>query len=169
MEISPIDLDVVSGCHFIENMNLTELGIVPIFRVNRRRAGGYVHKNQVAFYSINGQDGPSDAFRKRYRFREQTVEGLAQMLGNEISPLANTNNAFSSMQKLCIALRFYATGTHQIEVGDGEGASQSSVCRIVQQVSTVLANHANDVIKFSLDDEVLEKVSTGFYGFKASK
>ena len=151
-------------------MNLTELGIVPIFHVNRRRLGGYVHKEQVSFYSINGEEGrPSDAFRKRYRFREQTVEGLVQMLGDEIAPIANTNNAFTSIQKLCIALRFFATGTHQTEVGDGEGASQSSVCHIVKQVSTVLSNHANDVIKFSLDDEVLNRVSTGFYGFKASK
>ena len=56
-----------------------------------------------------------------------------------------------------------------MEVGDGEGASQSSVCRIVKQVSKALANHANDLISFSLDDDILETVSTGFYGFKASK
>ena len=97
------------------------------------------------------------------------MEGLVHMLGDEIAPLATINNAFTGMQKMCIALRFYATGTHQIEVGDGEGASQYSVCCIVKQVSTVLANHANDLIKFSFDDEILDKVSTGFYGFKASK
>ena len=53
--------------------------------------------------------------------------------------------------------------------GDGEGASQSSVCRIVKQVSKALASHANDLISFSLDDDILETVSTGFYGFKGSK
>ena len=91
------------------------------------------------------------------------------MLGDEIEPLARTNNAFTAYQKMCIALRFYATGTHQIEVGDGEGASQSSVCRIVKQVSKALAGHANDLIAFSLDEDILETVSTGFYGFKASE
>ena len=97
------------------------------------------------------------------------MQSLVYLLGDEISPLARTNNAFTPLQKLGIALRFYATGTHQMEVGDGEGASQSSVCRIVKQVSKALANHANDLISFSLDDDILETVSTGFYGFKASK
>ena len=151
-------------------MELHELGIVPIFRVNSRRNGGYTHKEQIDFYSINGEeDRPSKQFRKRYRFREQTVQSLVYLLDDEISPKANTNNAFTALQKMCIALRFYATGTHQTEVGDGEGASQSSVCRIVKQVSWALAEHANDLIAFSLDDDVLETVSTGFYGFKASE
>ena len=66
-------------------------------------------------------------------------------------------------------LRFYATGTHQCEVGDGEGASQSSVSRIVCQVTEVLSNHADDLIMFSLDKDILEQVSKGFYGFKASE
>ena len=84
-------------------------------------------------------------------------------------PVSTTNNAFSATQKMCIALQFYATGTHQAEVGDGEGASQPSVSRIVWQVTEVLSYHADDVITFSLDQDILEQVSTGFYGFKASE
>ena len=76
-------------------MNLTDLGIVPIFRVNRRRTGGYDHRDQINYYSINGQaDKPSEAFRKRFRFQEKTVQSLAFMLEDEIGPKAMTNNAF---------------------------------------------------------------------------
>ena len=151
-------------------MELTDLGIVPIFRVNNRRKGGYEHKEQIDFYAFNGKEGePSVQFRKRYRFREKTVEALIALLGKELTPVSTKNHAFTALQKMCIALRFYTTGTHQTEVGDGEGASQSSVSRIVRQVTEVLSNHADDLITFSLDQEILETVSTGFYGFKASE
>ena len=154
-------------------MDIAQIGILPLFRLNRRRKGGYEHKEQFDFYSYVGSEEaeaePSLQFRKRYRFTEKTVKALVALLGNEIIPHATTNHAFSASQKLCIALRFYATGTHQAEVGDGEGASQSSVCRIVRQVTDVLANHADDLIKFNLDNEILERVGNGFYGFKASE
>ena len=102
-------------------MELTELGLVPIFRQNRWRKGGYEHKNQTEFYSYNGgQEEASAQFRKHYRYTKESVKALVALLGNELVPKATTNHAFTPTQKLCIALRFYATGTHQSEVGDGE-------------------------------------------------
>ena len=97
------------------------------------------------------------------------MEALCLLLGKEFEPVANTNNAFSSMQKLCIALRFFATGTHQIEIGDGEGASQASVSRIVNQVSKVLSDHMDDVVAFNVDPDVLDTIAKGFFGFSGSK
>ena len=38
-----------------------------------------------------------------------------------------TNHAFTTEQRICIALKFYATGSFQHEIGDGEGASQSRI------------------------------------------
>ena len=69
---------------------------------------------------------------------------------------------------LCIALKFYANGCFQQEVGDSKVASQSSVSRIVKNVSAVLANHADGLIKFSVNDRMLERVALGFYGFSGS-
>ena len=151
-------------------MELTELGILPIFRINRRK-GGYEHKNQLDFYSYTGgqDDEASAQFRKCYRYTEKSVKALVALLGNELVPKATTNHAFNATQRLCIALRFYATGTHQSEVGDGEGASQSSVSRIVRLVTKVLSRHADDLITFSLDQEILDQVSKGFYAFKGSE
>ena len=151
-------------------MELTELGIVPIFRTVNKRKGGYEHKDQIEFYLY--KDGHSEAspqFRKCYRYIEKSIESLVALFGKELLPKAGTNNAFTATQRLCIALRFYATGTHQSEVGDGEGASQASVSRIIRHVTKALTQHADDLIKFSLDQEVLEEVSKGFYGFKASE
>lgn len=80
-----------------------------------------------------------------------------------------TNHAFTIEQRICIALKFYATGSFQHEIGDGEGASQSSLSRIVARVSRVLASHADDIIKFSVDQTILDRVASGFYGFSGSK
>ena len=123
-------------------LDLHETGVLSIFRESNSRKGSYEHKEQVGFYqNVNrDEDGSkrpdigsqetdseevfgSEQFRERYRFCEKTVHALCLLLGNKIKPLATTNNAFSEMQKLCIALRFYATGSHQIAVGDGEGVS----------------------------------------------
>ena len=164
-------------------LDLHETGVLSIFRERYRRKGSYEHKEQVGFYqNVNrDEDGyigsqetdseellGSEQFHKRYRFCEKTVHALCLLLGNEIKPLATTNNAFSEMQKLCIALRFYATGSHQIAIGDREGASQSSVSRIVKQVTLALAGHADDLILFNVDQDVMETVAKGFYGFSGS-
>ena len=151
-------------------MELTELGLVPIFRLNRCRKGGYEHKNQMEFYSYHGgEEEASSQFRKCYRYTEKSVKALVALLGNELVPKATTNHAFTATQKLCISLRFYATETHQAEVGDGEWASQSSVSRIVNNITNILSEHADDLITFSLEKDILDRVSQGFYGFKASE
>ena len=165
-------------------LNLTALGLIPLFRHPRHRKGSYEHKDQVEFYrnvergddsggsgedDVEGDSCTSEHFRKRYRFQPKTVEALALLIEGRLKPKATTNHAFTVMQKLCIALRFYATGTHQIEVGDGEGASQASCSRIIKEVSCVLAEQAEQLVVFSLDPEILATVATGFYGFSGSK
>ena len=151
-------------------MNLTELGVVPIFRTCRKRVGGYEHKKQMEYYTLIGDEmNESPQFRNRYRFTEKTVKGLVAIYGDQLAPLKNSNNAFTAEQKVCIALRYYATGAQQTEIGDGEGASQASVSRIVNQVTEVFSKACSNVVKFSLDQEILDTVSTGFYGFKGSK
>ena len=84
-------------------------------------------------------------------------------------PKSGANNAFTTEQRLCIALRYFATGTFQREIGDAEGASQSSIQRIIKKVSKVLASHVNDVVQFSMDPDVYKAVSDGFYAFKGSE
>ena len=110
----------------------------------------------------------SEHFRHRYRFQPQTVEALCLLLGNSLKPKVATNNAFTPMQKICITLRFLATGTHQIEVGDGEGASHASVSRIVKQVCGILAEQTDQLVTFTLDPDILKVVANGFYGFSGS-
>ena len=135
-------------------------------RAPKRRKADYTHTNQLTFYGLGDSE---EEFRKRYRFKKDTVKVLVELLGDEFAPKEKCNNAFTTEQRLCIALRYYATGTFQREVGDAEGASQSSTHRIIKKVSSVLANHAKDVIQFSTDPEIFKVVSDGFYAFHGSE
>ena len=83
------------------------MGIVPIFRQNKRRKGSYQHKNQLDFYSYeDGEQEASPQFRKRYRYTEKSVRAIVALLGNELVPKATTNHAFTPTQRLCIPLDF---------------------------------------------------------------
>ena len=132
----------------------------------QRRKADYVHKDQLNFYGLGDSE---EEFRIRYRFRKDTVKVLCELLGEEFSAKSGANHAFTVHQRLCIALRYYATGTFQCQIGDSEGASQSSTHRIIKKVSKVLASHANDIIHFSTDPDVFKAVSDGFYGFSGSE
>ena len=131
-----------------------------------KRKVDYIHRDQLNFYGLGGSE---EEFRKRYRFRKDTVRVLCNLLGDEFKPKSGANKAFTMEQRLCIALRYYATGTFQCQIGDSEGASQASCHRIVRKVSEVLASHVPDVVQFSTDPDVFESVSEGFYAFKGSE
>ena len=94
---------------------------------------------------------------------------MCNLLGEEFSPKSGANNAFTTKQRLCIALRYYATGTFQYQIGDSECASQASCHRIIKKVLQVLASHVTDVVQFSTDPDVFQSVSEGFYAFKGSE
>ena len=131
-----------------------------------RRNAEYRHKDALTFYGVGENE---DEFRIRYRYRKDTVKVLCETLGFEWAPKSGANKAFSIEQRLCLALRYYATGTFQRQIGDSEGASQSSSHRIISKVSKVLASHVSDVIQFSTDPDIFKAVSEGFYGFKGSE
>ena len=94
---------------------------------------------------------------------------LTEVIRDDIEPKAKTNNAFTAEQKMCIALRYFAMGTFQRQVGDSEGASQSSLHRIVPKVAEALAKHTDAVVQFCTDPEILADVSNGFYAFNGSE
>ncbi|XP_055940991.1 uncharacterized protein LOC129971345 [Argiope bruennichi] len=49
------------------------------------------------------------------------------------------NSAVTTEEKLCIALRFFASGSHQQIIGDFDQTSQSSCCRAINEVSRCIA------------------------------
>ncbi|KAJ8911502.1 hypothetical protein NQ315_014427 [Exocentrus adspersus] len=104
-------------------------GRVPLFRRYIRDFG-----NPIERYT-------ADEFRKRYRFRKDTVRDVSLLLPIIFEDLIKLNNRglpIPPLLQLLIALRFYATNSFQAVHEDMREFHQSSVCRLVKKVSPLL-------------------------------
>jgi hypothetical protein len=102
-------------------------------------------------------------FRSRYRFYKNTVGTIIDLVEDHISPMTLRTRSLSAAEQLLIALRFYATGAFQILVGDDYGVHKSTVCRIVQRVSIVLAKLRPHFVKMPETNEEKLSVKAGFH------
>ncbi|KAB0804481.1 hypothetical protein PPYR_01451 [Photinus pyralis] len=87
---------------------------------------------------------------QRFRFSRQTIEMVLLPL---IYPNGNAPDDMRGLPilpiiKLCTALRFYAVGSLQRPCGDLHSISQSSACRIIREVSEIIARNLGQYIKF---------------------
>ncbi|GLV33469.1 hypothetical protein CBL_20206, partial [Carabus blaptoides fortunei] len=91
---------------------------------------------------------------QRYRFSRRTIQDIILPL---IYPriMENTDRGLPipPLIKVCVALRFYATGSFQKTCGDLQTISQSSVCRLIAEVSEILARNIGQYVKFPATEE----------------
>lgn len=106
----------------------------------------YYHDYDMARF--NPMELDDHDFEFRYRFTKDNVRNLHSILGDFSEPY-DRNIDIDSLSKLCAALRFYATGNLQTTNGDLIGAHQSTISRIVSNVSTVIAQQHKKFIGFS--------------------
>lgn len=78
-------------------------------------------------------------FFKRYRFAKQTIKEIISKIGDSLVSDTDKNNALTPTEKILTAVRFYAFGNEQINIGDTQLMSQPTVCRVVREVSYRLA------------------------------
>jgi hypothetical protein len=99
-------------------------------------------EKQDPFYMYSDQE-----FKSRFRFTKECVrdkilpivqEKLSCKYGSQLSPLL----------QLLTALRFYGCGAFQTIIGDSGQVSQSSVHRIIKNVSIAIATEREQFIKF---------------------
>ena len=73
------------------------------------------------------------------------------------------NHALSPMNQLLLTLRFYATGTFQLVVGDTLSVHKSTVCRTLHRVTSAIAGLRADYIKFPMSQEDRQRVMSEFH------
>lgn len=69
----------------------------------------------------------------------------------------------SPLNQLLITLRYYATGTFQLVVGDTFNVHKSTVCRIVHRVTAAIARLRPKYVRFPATREERHKVMTSFF------
>lgn len=102
-------------------------------------------------------------FKKRFRMKKDTVESISNMLHGLFEPVDRLNNPISKLNQILICLRFYATGSFQINIGDHFNVSQSTVSRIVRKVTRDIVRLRPNFIKMPETDEEKRRTILGFY------
>lgn len=100
---------------------------------------------------------------ERYRFSRDGIAYICRLLSPHIANNTRRNRALTVPQTVCIALRFFASGTFLYTVGDAENISKASVCRSVRTVYLSLKRLLNVFITFP-GHKAIRTIKHAFYG-----
>ena len=135
---------------FLENGQFTETGI------NREYSPG--QSNPLRHRSNPLDDLHEVEINQRFRFSKDTVLSILEMIRDNITPLSDRDANIPPMLKLLAGLRFFATGSFQSVTSDLLNISQTSVSRILCNVSKAIAAHHHTFITFPAGNELPTKV-----------
>ncbi|XP_029908331.1 putative nuclease HARBI1 [Myripristis murdjan] len=91
---------------------------------------------------------PEQTLYERYRFSGEGLQYICQLLEPYISNVTHRNHALTVPQTVCIALRFFATGTFMYSVGDAENLGKNTVCRAIHKVAGALTELIDAFVVF---------------------
>lgn len=86
------------------------------------------------------QNLSEEKFLERYRLSKAVVSKVVEEIEVRLRYATDRNMPLSPLLQVLITLRFYATGSFQLMVGDNAGISKATVSRIVRKVSAVIAS-----------------------------
>ena len=102
--------------------------------------------------------------RVRYRLRPDTIMHILGMIGDELEHPTQRNMALPPLLQLTVCLRFLASGSFLVVVGDTlPRVSKATVCRCVQRVTNLLSRRLNQHVKFPQTDEERDNTKREFY------
>ncbi len=70
---------------------------------------------------------------ERYRFSREGVIYIMNLLEPHIKRSTRRSRALTTARTVCIALRFFASGTFLYTIGDAENLAKSAVCRAIRK------------------------------------
>ncbi|XP_050066520.1 putative nuclease HARBI1 [Aphis gossypii] len=123
------------------------------------KRNNYINIDPIKFYS-------DSEFCRRFRLTKHVfLNILMPMIFTEQERRIHTDLRglpVNKMWKVLIALRFYATGCYQLVNGDMFELSQSTISRIIKDVSLRIAKNLRTWVKFPLPNQV-EIIQQKFY------
>ncbi|XP_052768026.1 putative nuclease HARBI1 [Mya arenaria] len=126
-----------------------------IFLPNVRKQRQYRHTPHVQHLD----DGE---MHERYRFTNDVVAFLKDILNDDIKRETHRNRALSVRQMVLITLRFLATGAFFNVVVDSMGYHKSTVSRVVTHVTEIICKSMKRFIVWHSDEEK-NRVKSGFF------
>lgn len=102
-------------------------------------------------------------FKVRYRFSKETVVCILRLISPNLEHVTMRSMPLSPMDKLLVSLRFYATGSFQVVIGDVIHVHKSTVCRIIRLVSFWLASQRKHFINMPETNAETIETKNDFY------
>ena len=141
------------ACPFIEEV--VDEGAIVLWRAFRRDRTFRDRSDPLAF---------NDSYLyERYRFSRDGIAYICRLLSPYIANNTRRNRALTVPQTVCIALRFFASGTFLYTVGDAENISKASVCCSVRIVYLSLNKLLIVFITFP-GHKAIRTIKHAFYG-----
>lgn len=105
-----------------------------------------------------------------YRLPRQAIHELANRLKAHVkeSTYPKRSTDFDVLQKLQIALFYYATGDHQKTVARACGVTQKSVSAIITEITDAMLMIAHEFVQFPSQNQ-FDSIKQGFYKVKDLK
>ncbi|XP_051506713.1 putative nuclease HARBI1 [Myxocyprinus asiaticus] len=127
------------SCPFLRQQPVAEGAriIRRAFRINcvlRDRQDPLAQRNTILF--------------ERYLFSHEGVIYIINLLEPHIKCLTRRSLALTTAQTVCIALRFFASGTFLYTFGDAENLVKSAVCRAIRKVYLALKHFLGVFVEF---------------------
>lgn len=98
-------------------------------------------------------DGLSEAeVKSRYRFSRNSIQFITDTLAADLERPTGRNRALKPQEQVLVALRFFASGSFLVVVGDTVGGiPKCTVSRIVSRVSTALVRKQHEFITMAIN------------------
>ena len=92
------------------------------------------------------QEYSEQQIKDRFRLDVRSIFYLSNLLQPVLEHATRRSGALSTLLQILVALRFYATGSFQITIGDSLRLSKATVCRCVHAVSAALCQFVGHFI-----------------------
>jgi hypothetical protein len=102
-------------------------------------------------------------FFDRFRMHKRTANIVLDLVRESLDTKCNRKLVLKPEMKFLCALRFYASGSFLINVGELSGLHKSTVSKIVKQVSESIARLSPNFIKMATNEEEVAKVKRDFF------
>ncbi|CAJ1061262.1 putative nuclease HARBI1 [Xyrichtys novacula] len=110
----------------------------------------------------NPFDLPDDILYERYRFSFEGLLYLSELLEPYVANVTHRSRALTVPQTVCLALRFFATGTFMYAVGDAENLSKNTCCKAIHKMARALSDLLDKFVIFP-GHLALHAIKEGFY------
>ena len=99
----------------------------------------------------------------KYRLPRQVILDLIETLETDLLRTTQRSCALSVVTQVFTSLRYFASGSFYLDVGDNHGISKASVSRALHRVTAAIISHAGNYINFSNEPNFVRILKASFY------